>query len=219
MSRKIAVFGISPFSRMVCSLLADGGANVIVRTAHQRFIPQGEQDGLPFVPFEALVDSHPPHEYELFVALEHARQNTARAQIAEAARAMGYRLASYVSPSAQLGEGVVVGEHSLILEGVIAQYGVRFGAGAIVGAKSFFGQGVEVGANVYFGSGVFVDRGARIGSHCVLGSQVRVAERTTVPEWSYYRAFEDVRESSPHAVFRHEELRAAGSIVDRRAPQ
>jgi hypothetical protein len=73
MSRKIIVFGVGPFSRMVCSLFADSGADAVVRTAHQRFIPQDEQGDLPFVPFEALAQSHPPHEYEVFVALEHAR--------------------------------------------------------------------------------------------------------------------------------------------------
>ncbi|CAG9274088.1 hypothetical protein [Paraburkholderia unamae] len=216
MSRKIIVFGVGPFSRMVCSLFADSGADAVVRTAHQRFIPQDEQGDLPFVPFEALAQSHPPHEYEVFVALEHARQNAARAEIAETARQQGYRLASYVSPSAQLGAGVVIGEHSLVLEGVIAQYGVQIGDNVIVGAKCFFGQGTEVGKNAYFGSAVFVDRYAKIGSHCTMGSQVRIAESVNVPAWSYLRAFEDVRASSTEPVFVHEALRAAARIVDRR---
>jgi hypothetical protein len=75
MSRKIVVSGIGPFSRMICSLFADSGADTVVRTAHQRFIPQDEQGDLPFVPFETLAQSHPPHEYEVFIALAHARQN------------------------------------------------------------------------------------------------------------------------------------------------
>ena len=216
MSRKIVVFGISPFSRMVCALFADSGADTVVRTAHQRFIPQDAQGDLPFVPFETLTQSHPPHEYEVFVAMEHARQNKVRAEIAETARQQGYRLASYVSSSAQLSPHVAVGEHSLILEGVIAQYDVRIGDNAIVGAKCFFGQGAEIGENTYFGSAVFVDRFAKIGGHCTIGSQARIAESVTVPAWSYLKAFEDVRSSSTEPVFSHEALRASGRIVDRR---
>ncbi|MGF6924158.1 DapH/DapD/GlmU-related protein [Paraburkholderia sp. 40] len=216
MSRKIVVFGISPFSRMVCSLFADSGADTVVRTAHQRFIPQDEHGDLPFVPFETLPQSHPPHEYEVFVALEHARQNIARAEIAETARQQGYRLASYVSPSAQLGARVVIGEHSLVLEGAIAQYDVRIGNNVIVGARCFFGQGTEIGENAYFGSAVFVDRFSKIGRHCTIGSQVRIAESVKVPAWSYLKAFEDVHSSLTEPVFIHEALRASGRIVDRR---
>ncbi|WP_082814172.1 DapH/DapD/GlmU-related protein [Paraburkholderia monticola] len=216
MSRKIVVFGISPFSRMVCALFADSGADTVVRTAHQRFIPQDEHGDLPFVPFETLAQSHPSHEYEVFVALEHARQNTVRAEIAATAKQQGYRLASYVSPSAQLGARVVIGEHCLVLEGVTAQYDVQFGDNVIVGARCFFGQGTEVGENAYFGSAVFVDRYAKIGHHCTIGSQVRIAESVEVPAWSYLKAFEDVRSSLTEPVFIHEALRASACIVDRR---
>lgn len=220
MDSKIIVFGVSPFSRMVCALLEAGGKTVAARTAHVRFIPvaagDGQTDGPPFVAFETLAQTHAPHEHQVIVALEHARANVARAEIAEAAKAMGYNLASYIHPSAQLGEGVTLGEHCLVLEGVIAQYGAHIGANAILGAKCFLGQQVRVQSNVYFGSGVFVDRFAQIGHHCTFGSQVRIAESVNVPNWTQVKAFEDLRESLKQPTLVLDGLRAPGFIVDRR---
>lgn len=220
MNRKIIVFGISPFSRMVCALMTSSGATVVARTAHKRYIPAEEkQDGPPFVAFETLEETFRPNDFEVFVALEHARWNAARAEIARAATLKGFRLASYVHPSAQLGEDVILGEHSLVLEGVIAQYGVRFGANAIIGAKCYFGQQAQVGSHTYFGSGVFVDRFAKIDSHCVLCSQVRVGESVAVPSWTQLKALEDVRTSLSNPTLVHEALRAPGFIIDRRTAQ
>lgn len=217
MTRQVIVFGSSLFSRMVCALFEGHGVQVAARTAHQQFMPPAVAEGPPFVAFETISQTHPPAEYELFVALEHSRNNVARAEIVQAAREQGYRLASFIHPSAQLGEGVTMGEHCLVLEGVIAQYGVRIGDNAVVGARCFFGQQAEVEANAYFGSSVFVDRHARIGRHCVFGSQVRIAEGVKVADWTYLKAFEDLTSSMRDPVFVHDALRAPGMIVDRRS--
>lgn len=216
MTRRIVVFGVSAFSRMVCSLLTNESSIVVARTAHERFIPETTSADLPFVPFEALIDQYPPGEHEIFVALEHARQNAARAELADCAKRQGYRLTSFVSPSAILDANVSVGEHTLILDGVIAQYGVQIGANAIIGAKCFFGQQVLIGANTYFGPSVFVDRFASIGGHCALGSGVRIAESVVVPDWTHLRPFEELRQSPTHPTLVHAALRAPGIVVDRR---
>lgn len=217
--RKVIVFGTSPFSRMMCALLCSAGIQVVARTAHERFIPPPNDLDLKaaaFTPFEDLVQTFAPEEHEVLVALEHARWNAARAEIANEAKEKGYRLASYVHPTAQFGPDVTLGEHVMILEGVLAQYGACIGDNAIVGAQCFLGQQANIAADTYLGSLVVVDRFARIQEHCVLGSGVRIGESVNVPAWTQIKAFEDVSVSPTQPTLIHEALREPGFIIDRR---
>lgn len=189
---------------------------IVAHVAHGRFIPSSWLNPYPVIAFEEILDHYPVGEYEIFVALEHARNNVARAQIAAEARSLGYRLFSFVDPSASLAKGVKVSEHCLVLGNVTAQFGVYIGENVIIGANCFFGQGATIGADSYFGSGVFVDRFAKIGRNCVVGSQVRIAEGVSIHEWTFLKSFQEVTVSIKRPTIIHSALRTPGHIVDRR---
>ncbi len=100
---KLLIFGITPFASMVAhSFETRAARDVVAYVVHRRFIPPDWHNSRPLVAFEDLDTIFDPNEHEIFVALEHARHNLARSQIAAEACEKGYRLASFVDPSANI---------------------------------------------------------------------------------------------------------------------
>ncbi len=217
MKRKLIIFGNNRFAAMVAhGFQAHANCEVVAFTAHSAFITEARLDGRPLLPFETIAEQFPPDTHEFFVALEHGRQNAGRAEVAATATALGYRLASFISPSAHISSHAQLGEHCLILENVVIQHGAVFGANNFIHANSFFGQSCRVGGHNYFGSGFFADRHASLGSYSVFGSQVRIAESLVIRDWANIQAFETIRESLPLPTLIHPVLRTPGHVVDKR---
>ncbi len=218
--RKLVVFGLGPFADMVVQLFQkQGGRDVVARTVHQAFMPAEWAGTRPLVPFEALAAQFGPAEHDVFVALEHNRLNAARADIVASVRALGYGLASFVSPTANIATGVTFGEHCFVMDGAMAQYGASFGDNCVIHANAFFGQNCRVGSHNYFGPGFFADRHAWIGSYSVFGSQVRVGESLAISDWTFVKSFLTVDKAMPLPTFIHTALRTPGYIIDRRRPR
>jgi UDP-3-O-[3-hydroxymyristoyl] glucosamine N-acyltransferase len=214
---KVVVFGVNAFARMIAAgFEAYGGRRVVAHTVHERFLTEPRIGSKPAVAFETLSEHFDPAEHEIFVAIEHARQNVARGEILDEAKRLGYRPASLISPGAQIAEDVVLGEHCLVLENAVIQFGARMGRNNFLFAHSFFGQDTRVGDHNYFGSGFFADRNVTIGSFSTFGSKVRVAESVRVHDWTFVKPLHDVNETLSEPTFIHAALRAPGRVVDRR---
>jgi UDP-3-O-[3-hydroxymyristoyl] glucosamine N-acyltransferase len=218
MSRKLIIFGNNAFAEMVAHYFEDEAQREVVAfTAHERFLGPAQQPGAkPLIPFEKIADEFAPAEHEIFVALEHGRQNAGRADVIAEAKAKGFEPASFISPAARVSSNARIGEHCLVLEGAVIQHGAVLGDNNLIFANSFFGQSCTVGAHNYFGSAFFADRYARIGSFSVFGSQTRIGEAVTVHDWTQFPAFETVRESLTQPTLIHPVLRTPGRIIDRR---
>ena len=217
MKRKLVIFGNNSFAEMVAHYFEEqADREVVAFTAHEKFISDSRLGSRPLLPFENITAEFAPADHEFFVALEHGRQNVGRAEVAAEAAALGYQLASFVSPAAHVSSQVRLGEHCLILENAVIQWGTEIGANNLVFANSFFGQSCRVGPNNYFGSGFFADRFAQIGKFSVFGSQVRIAESVVIHDWAHIRAFETLTESLTVPTIIHPVLRTRGQIVDKR---
>ena len=220
MSRRLVIFGVGPFADLIAyHFEAQGGREVVAQTVHERFVPAELSGSRPVVPFETLAARFSPGEHEVFVAIEHSRQNAARADIAAMARQQGYRLASFVSPSAAIAANVTFGEHCFVMDQVIAQHGASFGENNILHAKGFFGQNCQVGSHNYFSAGFYAERFARIGSNNFFGSGVRVAEAIEIRDWMYVKSFQTIEQPMSLPTLIHPALRSPGHVIDRRGPK
>ena len=77
---------------------------------------QGEFRGRALVAFEHITEAFPPNQFGLFVAVSYVKLNALRAEKVATARAMGYRLASYLSSRATVFPGFELKENCFILE-------------------------------------------------------------------------------------------------------
>ena len=140
MARPLVVFGNSRFAEWIARYFAeDAGRPAVAYAVHRRFIAGPALGGVPVLAFEDSATHLDPQAHDIFVALEHGRQNLARAQVCDEAVALGFSLASFVSPRAIVAPSVRLGSHTLVLEGAVLQHGCRIGADTFVRAGGFIG--------------------------------------------------------------------------------
>lgn len=114
--------------------------------------------------------------------------NRLRRKIGERLRAQGFTLATaihpsaVVSPSARIGEGVVimaqavinaaarVGDHVIVNTGAIVEHDCVLGAGVHAAPRSVMGGGCELGEDAFFGLGAAARPLSRIGARAVVGT-------------------------------------------------
>lgn len=136
--------------------------------------------GLPVVPFEELPARFPPDHCDAFVALSYARVNRLRAEKCAALRALGYRLASYVSSRATVFGDLSVGDNAFILEDNTIQPFVRIGNNVTLWSGNHIGHHSVIEDDVFIASHVVVSGGVRIGQGCFIGVNATLRDHITL---------------------------------------
>src|SRR5437868_1483713 len=99
--KRLVIYGTGDVAQLAHHYFTrDTEYEVAAFTVDAEFATSPEFCGRPVVPFDRLVDAHPPDGYEMFVALGYARVNGLRRDKYAASKALGYRCATYVSPRA-----------------------------------------------------------------------------------------------------------------------
>ena len=198
---KAVIFGATDFSELILAhLQRDSRAPEIAAFAVGRdFLGAREQFcGLPLIAAENLPDEFPPEDCGVYVTLGYRGMNAGRRLVFERLRAAGYRLMSYVHPSARL-EGATIGEGIIALanvtvddfcvlgDGNIFQIGVLAAHHTVMGDFNFFAPGacvtgqVRIGHNCFFGANSTIRNGLTIGDRSLVGAGAYV-DRDTAPD-------------------------------------
>lgn len=181
MKKKLIIVGDSAFAEIAREYFdVDTGYEVVafaVEAAHRK---RDALHGLPVVPFEELADGFLPANHHVFVAVAYTQLNRLRARLAAAAKAMGYALASYVSPLAFVWRNVMLGEHVFIFEDNTVQPFVRLGDNVVLWSGNHIGHHSHVRDNVFVSSQVVVSGFCDIGENSFLGINASVANNVTV---------------------------------------
>lgn len=194
---KVVIFGTGSFAELAHYYLThDSAHDVVAFTVHRSRIDREMFHGAPVVPYESIGTSHPPAQFDMFIAVGYANVNKTRAAIYNDAKAKGYRLISYVSPRCtRMGE-IPVGDNCFIFEDntlqpfavigndVIMWSGNHIGHHARIGDHCFITSHVvvsgycEVGAYSFLGINASLRDSIRIGSSCVIGAGCLIMKST-----------------------------------------
>lgn len=177
----VVIFGIGDFGRVAHQYLSkDSPHTVVAFTAHRRFIDSEELLGVPVVPFEDLLRTHPPDDYAMFVALGFSRVNQARAAVYDECKALGYELVSYVSSKAHHLGDLVVGDNCFIFESNVIQPFVTIGNDVILWSGNHIGHDVTIGNHVFIASHAVLSGSVRIGDYTFVGVNATFRDGVTV---------------------------------------
>ncbi|WP_300454562.1 DapH/DapD/GlmU-related protein [Accumulibacter sp.] len=116
----------------------------------------------------------------MFVALGYHELNALRARKCGEAKAKGYTLVSYVSPRADHGPWLEIGENCLILDGVGIQPGVRIGDdvslwnNTLIGHHSTIGDHCWIAAGATLGGGVVLGERSFVGLNATIGGELSI---------------------------------------------
>ena len=142
--------------------------------------------GKPVMAFEDLITTHPPAEYDAFVAVGYSKVNGLRADKCESARAMGYDLASYVSTKATTFADFSCGWNAFILEDNTIQPFARIGNGVTLWSGNHIGHHASIGDYAFISSHVVISGGVKVGARSFMGvnsttnDHIEIGERCVV---------------------------------------
>ncbi len=160
----LVIFGAGPFARLMHYYFThDSEYRVTAFTADPEYLAEPQFCGLPAIPFERVVECHPPSRARMFVAVGYRRMR-ARAEMFQRARSCGYTLANYISSRAMRYPDLRLGENN------VAMANVHFEPFVTVGDNNVFWSDTLVCHDVTVGDGNYV------AAKCVLGGNSVVTE-------------------------------------------
>lgn len=190
---KLVIFGTGDAARMAhYYFVRDSDHEVAAFTVDAQYLNGDSFEDLPLIDFEHVVDTYPPSDYRMFVALGYSRMNKSRAEKYQQAKTRGYDLVSYVSSRCSFLTDHPVGDNCFILEDNTIQPFVR------------------IGNNVTLWSGNHIGHDSIIEDHCFLASHIVVSGHCHIGEYTFIGVNATLRNSITIA---RENLIGAGAII------
>ena len=183
MSRKLVIFGIGDVGELAHYYFRAGpDYEPVAFTVDAEHATRAAWHGLPVVPFEEARTRFDPADHDLFIAIGYTHLNQARKEKYLAARALGYRLASYVSPHATLLNDGRIGDNCLVLEDNTIQPYATIGNNVTLWSGNHIGHHSTIGDHCFVTSHVVISGGVTVGECCFLGVNATLRDRITVGE-------------------------------------
>jgi sugar O-acyltransferase (sialic acid O-acetyltransferase NeuD family) len=168
--KKLVIFGSGDIAQLAHYYFSkDSDYDLVAFTVDRSYIQQSSFCGLPVVAFDEITQLYPPDRVDLFVALSYSKINAVRKQKYLAAKAMGYRLTSYISSKASVLNEGRIGENCFIFEDNTIQPFVTIGNNVTLWSGNHIGHHSTVGDHTFIASHVVVSGGVQIGEQCFIG--------------------------------------------------
>lgn len=158
----------------------DSDYNVVAFSAERPFIEESTLHSLPVVPLEELPAKFPPSQVKVFVAVSSTKLNTVRSRLYYACKAMGYKMASYISSRAYVGFGATIGENCFILENNTIQPFVQIGDDVTCWSGNHIGHRSIIHNHCFLSSQVVISGFCEVGEYCFLGVNACLADNVKV---------------------------------------
>jgi sugar O-acyltransferase (sialic acid O-acetyltransferase NeuD family) len=144
--------------------------------------PTHPQVDLPLVSFEDVERHYPPEDHEIFLSISYPGLSALRVAKVEEAKRKGYRLASFISPRAQVSPHAKIGEHNLIMENNVIQAFVTIGDDNIFWSGNHIGHHTRIGDHNYIASHVVISGNVVIGNRCFFGVNATIRDNISIAD-------------------------------------
>lgn len=181
MKKPLVIFGAGDIAQLAHFYFSmDSDYEVVAFTVDGGYLTETEFQGLPVVSFEEVPVRYVPNTYEMFIALSYTKLNDIRKEKYLAAKALGYRLASYVSTQATVLNGERFGENCFILEDNTIQPFVSIGNNVTLWSGNHIGHHSTIHDHCFIASHVVISGGVEIGESCFIGVNATLRDHITV---------------------------------------
>lgn len=183
MKKPLIIFGSGEIAQLAHYYFStDSNYEVVAFTVDAAYISATEFCGLPVVPFEELANLYSPDSHEIFVALSYSKLNQLRKEKYLAAKALGYRIASYVSSHATVLNDGRIGDNCFILEDNTIQPFVTIGNNVTLWSGNHIGHHSTIHDHCFIASHVVISGGVDIGESCFIGVNATLRDHIKVGE-------------------------------------
>lgn len=183
MKKPLVIFGTGDIAQLAYYYFStDSTYEVVAFTVDAAYITAGEFCSLPVVSFDEIGNHYSTDEHEIFVALSYSKLNQVRNEKYLAAKALGYRIASYVSSRATLLNDGRIGENCFILEDNTIQPFVTIGNNVTLWSGNHIGHHSIIHDHCFIASHVVVSGGVEIGESCFIGVNATLRDHIKIGE-------------------------------------
>lgn len=183
MKKKLVIFGGGQIAQLAHFYFStDSCYEVVAFTVDPEFLTEATLCELPVVSFESVAELYPAAEHEMFVALSYSKLNLNRATKFNAAKHMGYTLATYLSTKATYLSRVAPGENCFILEDNTVQPFVSIGDNVTIWSGNHIGHHSVIGDHSFIASHVVISGGVNVGKYCFIGVNATLRDHITIGE-------------------------------------
>jgi sugar O-acyltransferase (sialic acid O-acetyltransferase NeuD family) len=205
--RKLVIVGDSAFAEVAREYFdAESDHQVVAFAVEQAFVKRESLHGLPVVPFENLAQRFAPADHDVYVAVVYTQLNRLRARLAAQAKEQGFRLASFVSPRAQVWRNVALGEHCFVFEHNTVQPFVQIADNVVLWSGNHIGHHSVIEDHCFVSSQVVVSGFCRIGAYSFLGVNATLANNVTLGRDNWLGPGTTVMKDTPDgALFKSEQ--------------
>ena len=189
MTKKLVIFGLGDLAELAAYLFPlHTNYEVAAFCVDAEYATSSTHMDHPIVTTDRVLAEYPPAEFDMFVAIGYRKLNKSREEKYAQMKALGYRLATYVSPQATVFGNVVIGDNCFVFENNVLQPFVKVGNNTILWSGNHVGHHSNIGDNCFIAShvvisgrvvidnNVFIGVNAtlrdqiKVGSHCVIGA-------------------------------------------------
>ena len=202
---KVVIFGVQDFASLGHFYLRkDSPHEVVAFSVHREYLPASATfEGLPVIPFDDLVATHPPADYALFAPMSHRKMNRLREQVYLEGKRSGYQFVSYISSRATVWMPELVGENCFILEDNTVQPYTKIGNNVVLWSGNHIGHHGTIGDHVLFTSHVVLSGHCTVGPYCFFGVNATIRDGLTIAEGSLIAMATSVSQNTePWGVYR-----------------
>jgi sugar O-acyltransferase (sialic acid O-acetyltransferase NeuD family) len=179
--KTLIIFGTGDIAQLAHFYFStDSNYEVVAFTVDAAYMTSAEFCGLPVVPFEELLSRYLPDAHEMFIALSYSKLNEVRKEKYLAAKAVGYRLASYISSHATVLNEGRIGDNCFIFEDNTIQPFVTIGNNVTLWSGNHIGHHSTIHDHCFIASHVVISGGVEIGESCFIGVNATLRDHIKV---------------------------------------
>ena len=181
MSNRLVIFGLEDMAQLAHYYFSkQSDYDVVAFTVDAEYIESDKFCGLPVVAFEELQSVYPSESHNLFVALGYSKLNEIRKQKYLAAKTMGYRLVSFVSPQASVLNDGKIGDNCFIFEDNTVQPFVTIGNNVTLWSGNHIGHHSTINDHCFIASHVVVSGHVNVGEQCFIGVNATLRDHINI---------------------------------------
>ena len=176
------MFGLGKIGEAVASLIEEaGGPSILGYCCDRAHLPASATwRGRPVLAFDEIEAAFPPSRCQMLVAIGYHDLNRLREARCAAARAKGYRLASWVSPAAHVPASARMGDNCVVMPGAMLQPFSTLEDGVFVWHGAVVGHHATIGAQSWLASNCTISSTARLGARCFVGVNAAIGHELEV---------------------------------------
>lgn len=183
MKKQLVIFGNSEIAQLAHFYFSTTSEyKVVAFCVDSAYLTDANFCGLPVIAFEEITRSHSPDQFEMFIAISYTKLNAVRREKYLAAKTMGYRIASFISPHASILNDGRIGENCFIFEDNTIQPFVTIGNNVTLWSGNHIGHHSNIKDHCFIASHVVVSGGVEIGEQCFIGVNATLRDHINIGE-------------------------------------